>query len=302
MSTSRRWARPPAERARRGSLPVALALVVCAITSLQFGAGFAATLFDDLGPGGAAFLRLAIAAVVLVAVARPRLAGRSRADLLTAVAFGLTLGAMNTAIYASFDRIPLGLAVTIEFIGPLAVAIVGSRRALDAVWVVLAAAGIVLLARGGPGGGLDGLGVAFAVAAGVCWAAYIVLSQRVGRLFPGASGLAVAMTVGAAAAAPLGIAQAGGSLLHPGLLAAAAAVALASSVIPYSFEMEALRTLPARTFGILMSLEPAVAALAGLAVLGQSLSAREWFAIALVVAASAGATAGARPQDEPVSG
>jgi inner membrane transporter RhtA len=239
---------------------------------------------------------------VLVAVARPRLAGRSRAELLTAVAFGLTLGAMNTAIYASFDRIPLGLAVTIEFVGPLGVAVAGSRRALDAVWIVLAAGGIVLLARGGPGGALDGLGVAFALAAGACWAAYILLSQRVGRLFGGATGLAVAMTVGALAAAPLGIAQAGGALLHPGLLAAGAAVALGSSVIPYSFEMEALRTLPAQTFGILMSLEPAVAALAGLAVLGQSLSLREWFAIALVIAASAGATAGARPGDEPVSG
>ena len=280
---------------------VALALVLCAITSLQFGAGFAATLFDDLGPVGTAFLRLAVAAIVLLTVARPRLAGRSRGALLTAAAFGVTLGAMNTAIYASFDRIPLGLAVTIEFVGPLAVAIVGSRRALDALWVVLAAAGIVLLARGGPGG-LDGLGVAFAVAAGACWAAYIVLSQRVGRLFPGATGLAIAMAVGAVAAAPLGIAQAGGALLHPGLLAAGAAVALASSVVPYSLEMEALRTLPARTFGILMSLEPAVAALAGLAVLGQALSLREWVAIALVVVASAGATAGARPQDEPVSG
>jgi inner membrane transporter RhtA len=299
MSTSRRWARPRAEGARRGSLPVALALVLTAITSLQFGAGFAATLFDELGPGGAAFLRLAIAAIVLVAVARPRVVGRSRGELLTAGAFGLTLGAMNTAIYSAFDRIPLGLAVTIEFVGPLAVAIVGSRRALDALWVVLAAAGIVLLA---PGGGLDGLGVAFALAAGACWAAYILLSQRVGRMFPGASGLAVAMTVGALAAAPLGIAQAGGALLHPGLLAAGAAVALGSSVIPYSFEMEALRTLPARTFGILMSLEPAVAALAGLVVLGQALSVREWIAIALVIAASAGATAGARPQDEPVSG
>jgi inner membrane transporter RhtA len=296
MSTSRRWANP---RAERRSVPVALGLVLTSITSLQFGAGFAATLFDDLGPAGMAFLRLAIAAIVLLAVVRPRLAGRSRAELVPVVLFGVTLGVMNTAIYESFDRIPLGLAVTIEFVGPLAVAIAGSRRAVDVLWVLLAAAGIVLLA---PSGNLDGLGVALAVFAGACWAAYILLSQRVGRLFPGASGLAVAMTVGALAAAPLGIAQAGGALLHPGLLAAGAAVALASSVIPYSFEMEALRTLPARTFGILMSLEPAVAALAGLVVLGQALSLREWFAIALVVAASAGATAGARPRDEPVSG
>jgi inner membrane transporter RhtA len=277
---------------RRGGVPLAVGLVVTAVASLQFGAGYAATLFDDLGPGGAAFLRLAIAAVVLLVLWRPRLRGRARHALATAALFGLTLGAMNVAIYASFDRIPLGIAVTIEFVGPLAVAIAGSRRALDALWVVLAAAGILLLAdRGAGGGALDGLGVAFALCAGAAWAGYIVLSQRTGRLFTGASGLAVAMAVGALAAAPLGIAQAGGALLHPDLLAAGAAVALASSVIPYSLELEALRRLPARVFGILMSLEPAVAALAGLVVLGQALSAREWLAISLVVAASAGAAA-----------
>jgi inner membrane transporter RhtA len=292
-----------AARPRRGSVPLAVGLVVCAITSLQFGASFAATLFDDLGPAGVAFVRLAVAAIVLLVAWRPRVRGRTRGDLLVVLLFGLTLGAMNVAIYSSFDRIPLGLAVTIEFVGPLAVAVVGSRRALDVLWVLLAAAGILLLARGGgAGGGLDALGVVLALAAGAGWAAYIVLSQRVGRLFPGASGLALAMTVGALAAAPLGIAQAGGALLRPGLLAAGAAVALASSVIPYSLEMEALRALPARTFGILMSLEPGVAAVAGLVVLGQALALREWIAIALVIGASAGATAGARPQDEPVSG
>jgi inner membrane transporter RhtA len=281
---------------RRGGTPLAVGLVVTAVTSLQFGAGFAATLFDDLGAGGAAFLRLAVAAVVLLAIWRPRLRGRAAAELRLAVAFGLTLGAMNVAIYESFARIPLGIAVTIEFVGPLAVAVAGSHRRLDALWVVLAAAGIVLLADGGGGGGLDPLGVAFALAAGACWAAYIVLSQRTGRVWPGASGLAVAMAVGAVLAAPVGIAQAGSALLEPELLAAGAAVALASSVIPYSLELEALRRLPARVFGILMSLEPAVAALAGLAVLGQALALRDWLAIALVIAASAGATATAGPQ------
>lgn len=287
---------------RSGGAPAAVGLVVVAITSLQFGAGFAATLFDDLGPAGAAFVRLAVAAVVLVAVWRPRLRGRSARDLATAVAFGITLGVMNVAIYASFDRIPLGIAVTIEFVGPLGVAIAGSRRVVDALWVLLAAAGIVLLAGRGEGGGLDTLGVALAVLAGACWAAYIGLSQRTGRIFPGATGLAVAMTVGAVVAAPLGIAQAGAALLQPGLLAVGAAVALASSVLPYSLEMEALRRLPTRVFGILMSLEPAVAALAGLVVLGQALSVRDWLAIALVIAASAGATAGARHELEPISG
>jgi inner membrane transporter RhtA len=277
----------------RGGVPVAVGLVVVAVTSLQFGAGFAATLFDDLGPGGAAFVRLAVAAVVLLIAWRPHVRGRTREELTTAVLFGVTLGAMNVAIYESFARIPLGIAVTIEFVGPLGVAIAGSRRALDAVWIVLAAAGIVLLADRGAGGSLDTVGVLFALGAGIAWAAYIALSQRTGRIFPGASGLAVAMAVGAILAAPLGIAQAGDALLRPDLLLAGAAVALASSVLPYSLEMEALRRLPARVFGILMSLEPAVAALAGLIVLGQDLSAQEWLAIALVVVASAGATAGA---------
>jgi inner membrane transporter RhtA len=286
--------RGPAER--RGGAPLAVGLVVTAVASLQFGAGFAATLFDDLGPAGAAFLRLAVAAVVLVAMWRPRVGGRPAADLRLAALFGITLGAMNVAIYSSFDRIPLGVAVTIEFVGPLGVAVAGSRRALDGLWVICAVAGILLLADGGGSGHLDALGILYALIAGVAWAAYIVLSQRTGRVWPGASGLAVAMVVGAVLAAPLGIAQAGTALLQPGLIAAGAAVALASSVIPYSLELEALRRLPARVFGILMSLEPAVAALAGLVVLGESLAARDWLAIALVIAASAGATATAAPQ------
>ncbi|MEA2291313.1 MAG: inner rane transporter RhtA [Solirubrobacteraceae bacterium] len=230
-----------------------------------------------------------MAAVVLLALWRPRVRGRPRADLRVAAAFGLVLGAMNVAIYESFARIPLGIAVTIEFAGPLGVAVALSRRRRDVLWVVLAAAGILLLADRGGGGGLDALGVAFALCAAVAWAAYILLSQRTGEVWPGGSGLALAMAVGALLAAPLGIAQAGGALLRPELLAAGAAVAIASSVIPYSFELEALRRLPARVFGILMSLEPAVAALAGLVVLDQALSPRDWLAIALVVAASAGA-------------
>jgi inner membrane transporter RhtA len=197
---------------------------------------------------------------------------------------------MNFAIYSAMDRIPLGIAVTIEFAGPMAVAVLGSRRALDLLWAALAAAGILLLADPG-GGSLDSAGVAFALLAATMWAFYILLAERTGRIFPGGSGLALAMVVGAVVVAPAGIAQGGGELLHPELLAAAAAVALASSVIPYSLELEALRRLPANVFGVLMSLEPAVAALAGLVILGQDLSLREWAAIALVVVASAGATA-----------
>jgi len=270
--------------------PAAVAMVLAAAGSLQVGAAFAVTLFDDLGPGGAAFLRLLLAAVVLLALWRPRVRGHSMADLRIAAAFGLALGLMNWSIYEAMDRIPLGVAVTIEFWGPLAVAVVGSRRALDLLWVALAALGIVLLASPG-GGGIDAGGVALALLAGGCWAAYIGLSARTGQAFPGGTGLAIAMAVGAVVVLPAGIAQGGAALVHPGLLASALVVALASSVLPYSLELEALRRLPGAVFGVLMSLEPAVAALAGLAVLGQSLVPREWAAIALVVTASAGAAA-----------
>ena len=270
--------------------PAAVAMVLAAAGSLQVGAAFAVTLFDDLGPGGAAFLRLLLAAVVLLALWRPRVRGHSMADLRIAAAFGLALGLMNWSIYEAMDRIPLGVAVTIEFWGPLAVAVVGSRRALDLLWVALAALGIVLLASPG-GGGIDAGGVALALLAGGCWAAYIGLSARTGQAFPGGTGLAIAMAVGAVVVLPAGIAQGGAALVHPGLLASALVVALASSVLPYSLELEALRRLPGAVFGVLMSLEPAVAALAGLAVLGQALVPREWAAIALVVTASAGAAA-----------
>jgi inner membrane transporter RhtA len=266
-----------------------IALVIAAVTSLQFGAGFAVTLFDELGPGGAAFLRQAFAAAVLVAIWRPRLAGHALVDIRLAAAFGIVLGVMNWAIYSAMDRIPLGIAVTIEFAGPLAVAVIGSRRALDLLWVALAAGGILLLADPG-GGSLDSAGVAFALLAATMWAFYILLSARVGQVFPGGSGLALAMVAAVMITAPFGISQAGSELLSPELLAAGAAVALASSVIPYSLELEALRRLPARVFGVLMSLEPAVAAIAGLVVLGQALDALECVAIGLVVVAGIGVT------------
>jgi inner membrane transporter RhtA len=268
----------------RRERPVAVGLVLAAAGSLQVGAAFAVTLFDDLGPAGAAFLRLAFAAVVLWAIWRPRLAG----DLRLAAAFGAALGLMNWSIYESIDRIPLGVAVTIEFAGPLLVAVIGSRRPLDGVWIVLAAAGILLLADPG-GGSIDGLGVLFALSAAACWMAYIYLSQRTGQAFPGGSGLALAMAVGALIVLPAGVIQGGSALVEPDLLGAALVVALASSVLPYSLELEALRRLPAAVFGVLMSLEPAVAALAGLVVLGQDLGARELLAIGMVVVASAGA-------------
>src|ERR1044072_5962437 len=267
-----------------------VALVVAGVITAQFGAGYAVTLFDELGPGGAAFLRLFFAALVLVAAWRPRLRGHTFAEVRLAVTFGVVLGVMNLSIYSAMDRIPLGVAVTIEFAGPMAVAVLGSRRPLDVLWVALAATGIVLLTDPG-GGSLDSVGVMFALLAATMWAFYILLAERTGRVFPGGSGLAVAMVAGAVVIAALGIAHHRSQLLNPELLAAGAAVALASSVIPYSLELEALRRLPASVFGVLMSLEPAVAALAGLVVLGQDLGAREWGAIVLVVIASAGATA-----------
>ena len=242
------------------------------------------------------FLRLALAALVLCALWRPPLP-RGR-ELRLVAAFGIALGLMNWSIYEAMDRIPLGVAVTIEFAGPLAVAVVGSRRPLDGLWIVLAAAGIVLLADPG-GGGADTTGVLFALLAAACWSAYIVLSKRVGQVFPGGSGLALAMVFGMLVALPAGLHQGGSGLLEPHVLAVGLAVALASSVLPYSLELEALRRLPAAVFGVLMSLEPAVAALAGWVVLDQVLGARELLAIALVVVASAGAAALSGADDAP---
>jgi inner membrane transporter RhtA len=287
--------------AREGR-PVAVGMVLAAAGVIQFGAAFAATLFDELGPGGTVFLRLAFAAIVLCALWRPRLRGHAAADLRVAIVFGLALGGMNWAFYEAIDRIPLGVAVTLEFVGPLGLAVAGSRRALDGLWVLLAAGGIVLLARPWESGGLDALGVALALGAGALWAAYILLSARTGRLFPGGTGLALAMVFGTLLTLPAGLVQGGSALLEPELLAAGAVVALASSVIPYSLELEALRRLPEAVFGVLMSLDPAVAALAGLVVLDQALGGVDALAIALVVLASAGAAAlGHRPPAPPES-
>jgi len=253
--------------------------------SPQVGAAFAVTLFGELGPAGTAFLRLAFAAIVLLAVWRPGLTG----DLRIPAAFGIALGLMNWSFYEAIARIPLGVAVTIEFAGPLLLAVIGSRRLLDGVWIALAAAGILLLVAPG-GGSLDPVGIGLAVVAGGCWMAEIALSKRTGAAFPGGTGLALAMVVGAAILLPAGVIQAGPMLTQPGLLGAAFIVAIASSVLPYSLELEALRRLPAAVYGVLMSLDPAVAAVAGLVVLGQGLGGREVVGFALVVVASAGAT------------
>jgi inner membrane transporter RhtA len=276
----------------------AMVLVLGAISSVQFGAALAKTLFDEIGAGGTVFVRVLFAALVLALIWRPRVAGLGRREALLAVLFGLTLAGMNLAFYSALDRIPLGITVTLEFVGPLGVAVAGSRGALDLLWVGLAAAGILLLSDFGTTD-LDGLGVALALFAGCLWAAYILLSARVGQVFPGGSGLALAMVVAAVLLCPVGVADAGADLFVPWILAAGAAVAILSSVIPYSLELEALRRIPPGVFGVLMSLEPGVAALAGFVVLGEELVPRELVAILLVVAASAGAASGAKvaPRD-----
>jgi inner membrane transporter RhtA len=268
------------------------------MASTQTGAAIAKTLFDEAGPAATAFLRVALAALLLAVLWRPVVRGRRRRDLALAAAFGLALCAMNLSFYEAIDRIPLGVAVTIEFAGPLGVAIALSRRAIDGVWVVLAAAGILLLARGG--GHISTDGVLLALLAGVFWAAYILLNARAGRVFPGGSGLTLAMVVGAIALLPVGIASGGDNLLRPHLLAAAAGVAMLASAIPYSLELEALRRLPAQVFGILMSVEPAVAALAGFVILGEDLRARDILAIVLVAAASAGSALTAPSPPQPL--
>lgn len=271
--------------------PVAVpptALVLGAVLSVQVGASLAKGLFEDVGPGGTVFLRVALAALLLSAIWRPRVRDRTRREWMLVAAFGVSLAGMNFAFYSAIDLIPLGVAVTLEFVGPLGVAVALSRRAIDLLWVALAGAGILLLADLG-GGGTDPAGMALAFLAGAFWAAYILLGVRVGQRFPGGGGLAIALVLASFCLAPFGVAQGGSELLDPRVLGLGLVVAMLASAIPYSLELEALRRLPARVFGVLMSLEPAMAALAGFVVLAEVLDARELAGIGFVVAASAGA-------------
>jgi inner membrane transporter RhtA len=270
-------------------------LVVAAIASVQFGGALAVHLFAAVGPGGAVLLRLGSASIVLFAVSRPRLSGQVWRQLPLAAAFGLVLAGMNLSFYSSIHRIPLGIAVSLEFIGPLSVAVGGSRRRVDVVWVTLAAVGILALTHGGTHG-VDGLGVALALLAGALWAAYILISARVGRAFERGTGLSLAMCIASLVMLPVGVATGGSHLLALRSLALGSAVGMLSSAIPYSFELEALRRIAPPVFGVLMSLEPAMAALAGLLVLNQGLTARGVVGIALVITASVGA---ARRTREP---
>ena len=281
--------REPAKRAR-GIPPTGLVLL--SIGVVQFGAAIAKGLFDSLGPGGTVLFRISLAAIVLLALWRPRLGGYARAEYGLAVVFGLALAAMNLSLYLAIDRIPLGVAVTLEFVGPLGVAVAGSRRLLDGLWAVLAAAGVLLLAPLNVLGAtdLDPVGALFALLAGAFWACYIVLSARVGGAFPGGTGLVISLCVGTLVLLPVGIASAGYALLDPKLVLLGLCVAVLSSAVPYSLELSALRTLPTRVFGVLMSLEPAVAALVGFLVLGEILDGRAVAAMLLVITAAAGAS------------
>jgi inner membrane transporter RhtA len=276
-------------RGRTDALPPQLLLLV-GIISVQFGAAFANTLFGEAGPAGVVLMRLVFASLVLLAFTRPRLAGRSRRDLLAVAGFGVVLACMNWSFYESLNRLPLGPAVTVEFIGPLAVAVAGSRRLLDLLWVALAGGGVALLALGGSHGGLDPFGLLLAALAGALWAAYILLSQRVGSSSAGLDGLALALALGALVMLPAGVVQGGSALLRPDVLLGGLGVAVLSTLVPYSLELIALRRLAAAAFGLLMSLEPAVAAMAGVLVLDQQLMLRTAVAIVMVVVASAGTT------------
>jgi inner membrane transporter RhtA len=271
-----------------GGTTPALALVVVGLLCQEVGASLAVLLFPEVGPLGMVMLRLAFSAAILLLIARPRLRGHSRDGWIAVAGFGLVLALMNGLFYLALERLPLGVTVTIEVLGPLVLSIIASRRASAWLWAALALAGVVALGGGG-WDDLDPIGVLFALGAAASWAFYILASARVGREFPRLDGLAIAMTVGALVALPFGIADAGVALLRVDLLALGAAVAVLSSTIPYAFELIALRRLPAAVFAVLMSLAPATATLAGFVFLGQRLSWLELAGVALVIAASIGA-------------
>jgi inner membrane transporter RhtA len=275
-------------------------LVLAAVVSVQFGGAMAATLIPLVGVFGSVTLRLTIAAAVLLVIARPRLRGRTAADWLVVGAFGAVLAMMNLFFYGALARIPIGVTVTIEFIGPLVLATVLSHRRKDLLAVAGAAVGVVLISgiTSTPWSEIDLVGLGLALAAGAAWAGYIVFSGRTGVRFAQLDGLAIAMTIAALLVAPAGVGTAGSALWTPEALWRGAIIAVLSSVLPYSLELIALRRLAANVFGILLSLEPAVAALAGLFVLGQHLETPQLLGMACVVAAS-GLVMGTRPAPAP---
>jgi inner membrane transporter RhtA len=268
--------------------------ILGSIFSVQWGAAIAKGLIPSIGVIGASGIRVALAAILLLAVFRPPLHRFTWPQWRAVLLYGITIGVMNTLFYEALARIPLGLAVTLEFIGPLGVAIAGSRRALDLVWVVLAAAGIALITPWHPGSTIDPLGVVYALLTGGCWAAYIVIGARVSKLLTIGVAVATGMSIASIAVLPFALASGGLARLRPDLYGAALAVAILSSALPYTLEMYPLGALPARTFGILMSLEPAVAALTGLVLLRERLTIAQWTAVGLVLTASIGTVLTAR--------
>ena len=269
-----------------------IAMVVCSCLSLQVGAAIAARLFPVAGATGTTLLRLMMAAAVLLIVVRPDVRAWQRHQWRGVVLLGICMAGMNGTFYAAIARIPLGAAVTIEFLGPLALAACLSRRPREWLWVALALAGVVLLGvgEGGAGAGLDPAGVVLAAIGGVFWALYILATAAVGAAVPGQAGLAVATAAGAALLMPLGVAGAAAVVVQPGSLLLALGAGVLASVIPYSLEMGALRRLPPRTFGVLLSIEPAIAAVVGWLLLGQHVGLLAAAGMVIVVVASIGST------------
>ena len=272
-------------------IAVPIAALMVAMSCFQLGAALAKRLFPVVGAGGTAALRLAIAAIILLAVWRPWHLRFTAAQLRTVILYGVAIGWMNFFFYLALSYIPLGITMALEFTGPLGIALFASRRAIDFLWIVLAALGLVALLPLGFGGQtLSSLGIIFALAAGACWALYIVFGRRAGTAHGGQI-TSLGMVIGAAVIVPIGFAQSGTQLLAPAILPMAVAVAVLASALPYSLEMFAMPRIPTRTFGVLMSLNPALGALSGLVFLGESLSLIQWAAIASIVAASAGSAA-----------
>jgi inner membrane transporter RhtA len=269
---------------------VPVAALVGSMVALSVGTSFAKSLFAAVGAEGTTALRVGLAALMLVLVWRPWRLRLTRRDGTALLLYGAVLGMMNLLFYLSLRTIPLGLAIAIEFSGPLALALSASRRIVDFLWIGCAVLGLsLLLPVSGLSTGLDPVGVACALGAALCWALYIVFGQRVGHLHGGRA-VAVGMSVAALVVMPFGIASAGAALLDPAILAFGLGVAALSSALPYTLEMVALKRLPKQSFGVLLSLEPAIGSLAGLAVLGERLSPTEWLAIACIVIASVGNT------------
>ena len=280
-----------------------VATILAAMVSIQSGAALAKRIFPLVGAAGASALRLVFAAAILLLVWKPF--GRNRMDSVgpavrrAVVFYGVSLGSMNLLFYFALERIPLGLAVAFEFCGPLTIALIRSRRALDVLWVVCAVSGLALLLPLGNTARLDPIGVAFALAAGVCWALYIVFGQAAGAAMHGGTAVALGMSIAAVIVVPVGVISAGRSLLSWDAVRAAIGIAVLSSALPYSLEMYALKRMPAQVFGVLMSIEPAIGALSGLVFLSERLSSLQWVGIGLIMMASTGSVLGRITEPAP---